>query len=593
MTRHFHWTTLSGVVSAVSLGPCPPLGPVLPAPVRPSADPDVQAAAKSFEGSLNALTAGYNASAVSVAVKSIHEDQPFFSFHYTPPHFNTSGTHKVDADTVYRIASISKLFTVLGLLLLDGVRMDDPVTKYLPQLRDLKRQPGDEVNEITTLDWDEITLGSLASHQSGLGSDLPIDLAAAPGNWTELGLPALPDNPGPGCGGTLLLSPCTTSELYRDFGKHHPVYAPFASVVYSNVGIGILSLVIEAVSGKSFDDYIQCAILDPLGLTSTFTQRPPSDTKRGFIPDTTPDKNWWDADFGPWFSSTDETSDRAGGFYSSTNDFLTLGTAILSSKLLTPAQTRKWMKPKIATSSASMMLGEPWEILRTDNVTADGRLIEIYTKTGDIWGYDTTFCLVPDYDVVASILTSGFETGSAAVYKMCSDAIRELLPALEKAGKAEARTAMAGTYADPATNSTLTLSVDETGPGLRITDWIVRGVDVNANYVNYANGDGKFIDGIYVPSRLYPSGLKAGGGGGGGGPQQVSWRAHWDSGSPQQNAEIDGDYIWAGFHCVTWAELDRLIYKFNTLDDVVATVGEDGVATGLNLRGFRVQLRRV
>ncbi|KAK8056927.1 beta-lactamase 2 [Apiospora rasikravindrae] len=557
----FTWATLSGMALAVSLGPCPPLGPVLPAPVRPSADPDVQAAVKSFEGSLNALTAGYNGSAVSVAVKSIHEDQPFFSFHYTPPHFNTSGTHKVDADTVYRIASISKLFT----------------------LRNLKRQPGDEVNEITTPDWDEITLGSLASHQSGLGSDLPIDIAVAPGNYTELGLPALPDNPGPDCGGTLLLSPCTTSEFYRDFGKHHPVYAPFTSVVYSNVGIGILALVIEAVSGKSFDDYIQDAILDPLGLTSTFTRRPPSDTKRGFIPEATPDMNWWDADLGPYFSS-------AGGFYTSTNDILTLGTAILSSKLLTPAQTRKWMKPKIATSSAGLLLGEPWEILRAENVTGDGRLIEIYTKTGDIWGYDATFCLVPDYDLVASILTAGFETGSAAVYKLCSDAVRELLPALEKAGKAEARIAMAGTYADPATNSTLTLSVDETGPGLKVTDWIVRGVDVNANYINYANSDGKFIEGVYTPSRLYPSGLKAGGGGG---PQQVSWRAHWDSGTPQQNADIDGDYVWPGFHCITWAELDRLIYKFNSLDDVVATVGDDGVSTSLDLRGFRVQLSRV
>ncbi|KAK8048906.1 hypothetical protein PG994_010636 [Apiospora phragmitis] len=573
----FTWTTLSGVALAVSLGPCPPLGPVLPAPVRPSADPDVQAAVKSFEGSLNALTAGYNASAVSVAVKSIQEDEPFFSFHYTPPHFNTSDTHKVDADTVYRIASISKLYTVLGVMLLDGVRMDDPVTKYLPQLRNLRREPGEPVNEITTPDWDEITLGSIASHQSGLGSDLALELANSPGNWTELGRPALPGDPGPDCGGTLLLPPCTTSELYRDFGKHHSVYGPFTSVVYSNVGIGILSLVIEAVSGKSFDDYIQDTILDPLGLTSTFPSRPPSDTKRGFIPDTTPEMNWWDYDFGPWFSS-------AGGFYTSTNDFLTLGTAILFNKLLTPSQTRKWMKPQIATSSAGLLLGEPWEIFRADNVTADGRLVEIYTKTGDIWGYDATFCLVPDYGMVASILTAGFEAGSAAVFRLCSDAVRHLLPALEKAGKAEARATMAGTYADPATNSTMTLAVDETGPGLRVTDWVVRGVDVNANYANYANMDGRFVEGVDTPCRLYPRGLKAGSSGGG--PQQlVSWRAHWDTGTPQQNAELDSGYV--------WAELDRVIYKFNTLDDVVASVGEDGAARGLDLRGFRVQLRRV
>lgn len=167
----FTWVALGGVTSAASLGPCPPLGPVLPAPVRPSSDPDVQAAAKSFESSLKALTAGYNASAVSVVAKSIHEDQPFFSFHYTPPHLNSSGARKVDADTVYRIASISKLYTVLGVMLLDGVRMDDPVAKYLPQLWDMAGAPGEPANDITTPDWDEITLGSLASHQSGLGAD--------------------------------------------------------------------------------------------------------------------------------------------------------------------------------------------------------------------------------------------------------------------------------------------------------------------------------------------------------------------------------------------------------------------------------------
>lgn len=260
----------------------------------------------------------------------------------------------------------------------------------------------------------------------------------------------------------------------------------------------------------------------------------------------------------------------------------------MSHKLLTPAQTRKWMKPKIATSSAGLMLGEPWEIFRADNVTADGRLIEIYSKTGDIIGYDATFCLVPDYDIVVSVLTGGFEAGSAVVFKLCSDAVRGLLPGLEKAGKAEARAAMAGTYADPSTNSTLTLSVDAGRPGLSITDWVVRGADVNANYVNYGAEEAGFVEGVYAPARLYPSGLKAGSDSG----RQVSWRAHWDLNTPEANAALDANYVWAGFHCITWAELDRLIYKFNTLDDIVATVGEDGVATSLDLRGFRVQLRR-
>lgn len=254
------WTSLSGETFAVSLGPCPPPGPVLPAPIRPSADPDVQAVVNSFGDSLDALTVSFDASAVSVAVQSIHEDQPFFSFHYPPTSTPRARTRwKVDGDTMYRIARISKLYTIIGVMLLDGVRMDDPITKYLAQLRDLERQAGEPVNEITTPDWDEITLVSMASHKSGLGSDTVRTRA--------------------------------------------PVHSPFTSVVYSNVGIGIISLVVEVVSGKSFDDYIQDAILESLGLNSTFPNRPPSHTTRGFIPDTTPGSNWWDADLGPWFSS--------------------------------------------------------------------------------------------------------------------------------------------------------------------------------------------------------------------------------------------------------------------------------------------------
>src|SRR2546421_2827411 len=41
---------------------------------------------------------------------------PNLSFHHTPRSFNTSGTHNVTIDTGYRVASISKAFTLLALL---------------------------------------------------------------------------------------------------------------------------------------------------------------------------------------------------------------------------------------------------------------------------------------------------------------------------------------------------------------------------------------------------------------------------------------------------------------------------------------------
>ena len=164
-------TTTGG--SAPSLA-CPPLGPVLPAPRSPSADPAVRTAAAALEAALGERES-YNDTAVAVAVQSVHEEAPLLSFYHTPPLRHPNGTAEVGEHTVFRIGSLSKVFTVLGVLLAEGVRWDDPVTKYLPELRDMPRgQAGrgtEPADAITTVDWDDVTIGSLATHTSGIGTD--------------------------------------------------------------------------------------------------------------------------------------------------------------------------------------------------------------------------------------------------------------------------------------------------------------------------------------------------------------------------------------------------------------------------------------
>lgn len=151
---------LTQLVSAALNGHCPPLGAVLPAPNSPSACAAVQAAIYDFENDFNKLTSGFGGSAVSVSVRSIHERGSLFDLHYTPSTRDPSSTNAVDANTVYRIASISKVFTVLGILR-EGIGMDDPVTKYLPDLSNLN----------AAVSWDDVTIGALASQMSGIGLD--------------------------------------------------------------------------------------------------------------------------------------------------------------------------------------------------------------------------------------------------------------------------------------------------------------------------------------------------------------------------------------------------------------------------------------
>lgn len=149
---------------------CPPLGVSLPAPKAPSSSEAVISTIQLAHEWFANLTAGFEGTAVSLTIKSIHEDVPLLDLHHTPSKANSRSVSKVDAQTLYRVASISKVFPALAALQVAGINMDDPVTKYLPELWDLEGQQ-EVVNEVTTIAWDEITVGSLASHMAGFGSD--------------------------------------------------------------------------------------------------------------------------------------------------------------------------------------------------------------------------------------------------------------------------------------------------------------------------------------------------------------------------------------------------------------------------------------
>jgi CubicO group peptidase (beta-lactamase class C family) len=152
---------------------CPPMGAVLPAPQAPSKNKAVKSAVSGLKSALeDEITSLFQTSALSVGVKSIHEDEALFKYHFTPPKPG-SGVQKVGDDTMYRIASVSKLFTVLAALQNSDIDMNASVLKYLPQLNETATD-----DPILSLDWEEVTVGSLAGHLSGLGVDCKL-------NYTE------------------------------------------------------------------------------------------------------------------------------------------------------------------------------------------------------------------------------------------------------------------------------------------------------------------------------------------------------------------------------------------------------------------------
>ncbi|RKL20380.1 hypothetical protein BFJ68_g3086 [Fusarium oxysporum] len=527
---------------------CPPLGAVFPAPQSPSQSTLVKKAGSLLKAGLDAqIGAQFNTSALSIGVKSLHEDDPLFTYQWTPPNPG-EGTDKVDEDTVFRIASGSKLFTALAAHISDKIDLEASVLKYLPELN---KTAGDD--DIFSLKWEDITVGSLASHLS-VAQDLAI-FGSDP--WQPFGLPEVPKSEKPNCSGLPKTTPCTRKDLLEQVNLRPPVYAPFTNPIYSNIGHALLGLVIEAAEDMPFEDVIKRDILDVVGMKHTYVDKtPPTDDL--FIPEKEPT---WNATLAVFDSN----------------------------KFLTPVQTRKWMKPEANTASWGYQVGGPWEILRGDNITSDGRLIDIYTKSGDLGLYHSQTVLIPDYDIVISIMSGGLEA-TANPYvtgTILSAVLQNLLPAIEKVGRDDTKEAFAGDYEDKETNSTITFAMDS-GPGLKIKSWQIRGFDVLNNIGNYnfnaleSNASTKTP---YVDARVYPSNLNK--------KSQTAWRAVFDRTNSTADAEYDSALFFKDGTCQTWFQQDRMVYDYLPLDLFVFVEGEEGVSEAVRSPAFNVTLTKV
>jgi CubicO group peptidase (beta-lactamase class C family) len=160
---------------------CIPLGPVFPPPHNVVANPLMRAAVANMTATLDALSAGrmrgvpYRANTTysSVGMTSVHDNDgaAIFQHHHAPPGGLANSTAQADAHTVYRIGSVTKVFTVLALLLNQKrLSLDDPVTKWLPNLAQADT-PALGDSSVERVAWHEVTLGALASHLAGIGTN--------------------------------------------------------------------------------------------------------------------------------------------------------------------------------------------------------------------------------------------------------------------------------------------------------------------------------------------------------------------------------------------------------------------------------------
>lgn len=149
-----------------------------------------------------------------------------------------------DADTVYRVGSITKMFTGLMLEQLadDGkVRLSDPVKKYFPEI---------ELVQGRFPDAPPITLAQLATHTSGLGREpdpKEMYVTGAVADWEKTLIAALP--------------------------HVRYVYEPGTRFSYSNIGFAVLGAALSRAAGEPYVGYVQKHIFEPLGMTHSAFER--------------------------------------------------------------------------------------------------------------------------------------------------------------------------------------------------------------------------------------------------------------------------------------------------------------------------------
>lgn len=151
---------------------------------------------------------------------------------------------KLATSDVFQLASISKMFSAMAIMLLknDGeVDYDKDILTYLPDLP-----------------YEGITIRQLMTHRAGL----PRYMSLAHDKWHDKKIPM--DN----------------DDMLELFVEHDPdmYFSPNSGFHYCNTNYALLANIVESVSGMHFEDFVEERIFEPLGMNDSFVYNMRNDT---------------------------------------------------------------------------------------------------------------------------------------------------------------------------------------------------------------------------------------------------------------------------------------------------------------------------
>ena len=295
------------------------------------------------------------------------------------------------ADTVYRIGSVSKLFTDIAIMQLverGELNLDAPVTDYLPDFH--PRNPFGT----------PITLRQLMSHRSGLLREPPV------GNYFETSQPTL-------------------AATVQSLNNTELVFPPNTHTKYSNAAIAMVGYVLETRSHEPFAKYLKSSVLDPMGLRhSSFEPEPEiiANLAKGEM---------WTYDGLNFQAPTFQLGMApAGSMYSTVNDLGHFVSVLLAQgktengAILKPATLEQMWSPQFPNPDGRVFgLGFIVRSLDGHRLVGHG---------GAIYGFATTVDLLPE-DKVGVVLVATKDAVNAVTERIGQESLRLVLA--HRAGK--------------------------------------------------------------------------------------------------------------------------------------------------------------
>jgi CubicO group peptidase (beta-lactamase class C family) len=273
------------------------------------------------------MTRYHNSVGPGASVLIMKEDKIIFEKGYGVRNINTQ--EKITPSSNFRLASVTKQFTAMSILLLaknKKLSIDDPLTKYFSSF---------------PLYGKNIKIKDLLTHSSGL-----ID-------YEDL----MPSSQ------TIQLHDTNCLQLMYNTNK---LYFPSGTdYKYSNTGYAILALIVEQVSGQDFANFLKDNIFKPLGMKTTVALEEGKSTVSNRVYGHSLESGKW--------SLTDQSLTSAvlgdGGIYTNVEELSKWITALWSYKLLPKEmQERTWTRTTLQNGK-TIDYGFGWHIEDFEGVT--------------------------------------------------------------------------------------------------------------------------------------------------------------------------------------------------------------------------------